>query len=105
MSIKCPGCKGIGKAHLFKDRDVIEGYKLATLYYCFMCDGKGNIETSNSLEFEACEAYWLIYNKHIDKQKQDIILAKNKREKLIKSAKSKLTPEELKALVVKDMES
>jgi RecJ-like exonuclease len=84
----CPTCGGSGKVHNEKDRDVVEGYKMAPLYTCMFCGGKGT----------ATKEYWrAIYRIKMNKWREEC-KEYDHAKKLIKSAKSKLTPEEIKAL-------
>jgi len=39
-SIKCSYCDGEGRAYRWKDRDVIEGWKMASKHTCEECGGK-----------------------------------------------------------------
>lgn len=99
MAVKCFVCDGRGADFAWCDRDPIEGYKMARKHTCIFCDGVGTIDNRDS-RIPAIRAY-LDTIKTIEKE---CISLKERREaeraKLVRSAKSKLTKEEMEALGV-----
>lgn len=99
-ALKCPACWGEGRAYHPKDRDVIEGYKLADKQKCLLCDSTGWFQPSDP-RYPGIAAY----HKAMDKAKKDEDDERQRREadhaKLVRSAKDKLTPAEMKALGIK----
>lgn len=54
---KCPDCNGFGRVYDPKDRDVIEGYKLASrTLFCTSCSGSGKLERYLESEFALIDA-------------------------------------------------
>lgn len=84
----CFECGGLGRVRDPNDRCPVEGYKMAPWHKCSQCG-----ETGRGTR-EHCAAQ---YRRVISKWKQECADYENAN-KLIASAKSKLTPEEIKAL-------
>ena len=84
----CLACKGYGWIHRDEDFDCVEGYKLAPRYTCKKCGGTGQ---SSRKEFK------VFYDRSIHRYKSELTEWK-RLSALKKSAISKLSKEEIKAL-------
>lgn len=84
--VNCIACLGTKRGYVYRDRDPIEGYKMAPQHTCIMCAGDGVLDTDMRSDGKAILAY-------IEAQKNE-----NKRQQLVSSALSKLTAEEKEAL-------
>ena len=71
---RCPACEGFGRLYDPKDRDVIEGFKLASRkLVCAACAGSGTLE--KYLESEVCLADAV---KWVEGQKRNMDMAEFK---------------------------
>lgn len=93
----CFVCDGSGYTYKWKDRDPIEGYKLAPRHNCDFCSTMGYI-CSTDIRYEAVKVYWSTYKTSIDKKRAETKALKEKKDKLIASGLKKLTKAEKEAL-------
>lgn len=97
MPVKCFVCDGRGDDYAWKDRDPIEGFKMATKQTCLFCDGQKTIPDDDKRMPGV-----LAYIKALADVEQARVSEKERREadraKLVKAARDKLTREELDAL-------
>lgn len=99
--MKCICCDGDGRRYDRKDRDVIEGYKLASkTLVCFFCEGTGIISDDDARSI-GCEAYNKAMAKHNSKIQRQNAARDAKRLTLQRSGLRKLTPQEKEALGIK----
>lgn len=97
--MECFVCEGKGEDYSWKHRDPIEGWKMASKQTCLFCDGKAYILESD-LRYPAAVAYTETLKGIELQRKSDKERREAEEAALIKSAKSKLTAEELSALGV-----
>ena len=95
--MQCFVCDGKGKDYSWKHRDPIEGWKMASKQVCLFCDGEGVIRHDDS-RMPGVVAYVEALKGVEQRRKDDNERREADRAKRIKSAREKLTPEELEAL-------
>lgn len=97
MAVKCFVCNGRGSDYCWADRDPVEGYKLAPKHTCLFCDGRGMVPDDDRRMPGV-----LAYIQALADVEQARISERDRREadraRLERSAREKLTTEELDAL-------
>jgi hypothetical protein len=96
-------CDGAGGGYDWKDRDPIEGWKMAPRHECWFCNGRGFI-THDDIRFSAVVQYYNELEAAELRKKTTEEQREARRVRVRKEAIEKLTKEERDALGVYDDE-